>query len=59
MRVPLDLRCMASLQVFLCSRAADYITGTVLKVDGGYTNGMALPFAVHKEQDIVAAGSAE
>jgi glucose 1-dehydrogenase len=28
---------IANAAVFLCSDAADYITGTVLKVDGGYT----------------------
>jgi gluconate 5-dehydrogenase len=36
---------IAGLSVFLCSRAADYITGQVIASDGGYTTTANWPFA--------------
>ena len=36
--------------VFLCSNQADYITGSALKVDGGFQVGMALPH-MHERED--------
>lgn len=34
---------IASAAAFLCSAEADYITGTMLRVDGGYMMGLGLP----------------
>jgi len=45
------------LQVFLCSSAADYVTGSILKVDGGYMTGMELSFTSQKEKFLVAKGA--
>jgi 2-deoxy-D-gluconate 3-dehydrogenase len=28
---------MAGIAVFLCSRASDFITGTAIPIDGGYS----------------------
>ena len=33
---------IASAAAFLCSGEADYITGTTLRVDGGYMMGLGL-----------------
>jgi NAD(P)-dependent dehydrogenase (short-subunit alcohol dehydrogenase family) len=36
---------IAPVSVFLCSPAADYITGQVVAVDGGYTTTASWPFS--------------
>jgi glucose 1-dehydrogenase len=34
---------IANAAAFLCSEEADYVTGTMLRVDGGYMMGLGLP----------------